>query len=197
MRFLPPSSPCLWTLPTQSLPPVRDTLLLIFSGKGQTWWLQGTLCAGVRSLCLQKDSSSQKHNCGFICGTVSAVPSWGGRGSSSTTRSLPHFRNARHCLKEPKLFSVSIFTLCNKVHCLYVGYREKNQCWSSHGRFLKSGTWNGLKGLIEFGERIWVKKRREGTTFPSRGKNPHRDTVHGVLGWSKPGLKLRTGDNID
>lgn len=57
----------------------------------------------------------------------------------------PTFRNARHCLKEPKLFSVSILTLCNKVHCLYIGYREKINVGTLVEGFLEVGLKVGLK----------------------------------------------------
>lgn len=131
----------LWTLPAGSLSPVRDILLLFLPAKGRRggcWELFALACVLPQSS--RKDVQVRSARCkASIPHSPSVVP--GGEGAVLALYSSPHsaFTHARQFLKEPDLFSVSVSALLNTAEHLHIGYKEKDQYWSSC-RCLRSST---------------------------------------------------------
>lgn len=106
----------------------------------------------------------------------------------------PQSRSAGHGFKEPKLCSVSILTLFNKSGHLHIGYKGKKSILELS---FQVGLEMGLKGLREFdGIENLGEEKPKGLLFPVEENIP-TEPAHGVLRWSKAGLRLRTGEKMD
>lgn len=178
------------------------------SGKictGQTWWLLGALCSCRCSPYVSRKFFKLEALCFYVQHdwyfySLSLLPHWWGRGSSSTTEPPPpYLKNFRTFLKGAKPLFYKYFIIFSYMEHVYVGYKEKDQYWNFHRRFLRRITGNGPLRI----NRIWpdgefdpIKKSRKSPFPPPQKKDTGRNIIHGMLGWSKPGLRLKIRGNI-